>query len=165
MKLLAAIVALFTFAGTGTAVVIAGAEAGPDAVELAEAFAAEFGALGVRVEMLSGESLKARLPGLRDEWVLGALEHDAQVTVRITGRAEARALNRNYRGRDYATKVKKVVLSMTKPGAYLCVVRSGVVDVRYTGGARMLLLIECGTGRNWITISVTRLGNRLPVLR
>jgi tetratricopeptide (TPR) repeat protein len=28
-------------------------------------------------------------------------------------------------GRDYATKVKKVALSMTKPGAYLCVVRSG----------------------------------------
>jgi D-arginine dehydrogenase len=41
-----------------------------------EAFAAEFTALGVRVEMLAGERLLARLPGLRDEWTLGALEPD-----------------------------------------------------------------------------------------
>jgi D-arginine dehydrogenase len=41
-----------------------------------EDFAAEFAALGVRVEMLGRERLLTRLPGLRDEWVLGALEPD-----------------------------------------------------------------------------------------
>jgi D-arginine dehydrogenase len=41
-----------------------------------EDFAAEFAALGVRVEMLGRERLLNRLPGLRDEWVLGALEPD-----------------------------------------------------------------------------------------
>ena len=34
-----------------------------------------------------------------------ALEQDAEITVRIVGRAEAQALNRNYRNRDYATNV------------------------------------------------------------
>jgi len=41
-----------------------------------EAFAAEFAALGVRVEMLEGASLAARIPGLRGEWTRGALEPD-----------------------------------------------------------------------------------------
>lgn len=34
-----------------------------------------------------------------------ALEQDAEITVRIVGRAESQALNRNYRKRDYATNV------------------------------------------------------------
>lgn len=34
-----------------------------------------------------------------------ALEQDAEITVRIVGIAEGRALNRNYRNRDYATNV------------------------------------------------------------
>lgn len=41
-----------------------------------EAFAAEFSALGVHVEMLEGASLAARIPGLRGEWTRGALEPD-----------------------------------------------------------------------------------------
>jgi D-arginine dehydrogenase len=41
-----------------------------------EAFAGEFRDLGVRVEMLAGEALSARIPGLRAEWTLGALEPD-----------------------------------------------------------------------------------------
>lgn len=38
-------------------------------------------------------------------WVRKALERDAQMTIRIVGTDEARTLNREYRGRDYATNV------------------------------------------------------------
>ncbi len=40
-----------------------------------------------------------------ERWVRAALETPAQVTVRIVGEAEARALNRDYRGKNYATNV------------------------------------------------------------
>ncbi|HET9821504.1 MAG TPA: rRNA maturation RNase YbeY [Burkholderiaceae bacterium] len=38
-------------------------------------------------------------------WVRAALEAPGEITVRIVGEAEGRALNRDYRGRDYATNV------------------------------------------------------------
>ena len=38
-------------------------------------------------------------------WLRAALERDAQITVRIVGTAEARKLNREYRGQDHATNV------------------------------------------------------------
>jgi probable rRNA maturation factor len=38
-------------------------------------------------------------------WAQAALRQDAQVTVRLVGEAEGRALNRDYRGKDYATNV------------------------------------------------------------
>ncbi len=38
-------------------------------------------------------------------WVRAALEHHARVSVRVVGRDEGRALNRNYRKKDYATNV------------------------------------------------------------
>jgi probable rRNA maturation factor len=38
-------------------------------------------------------------------WIRAALDAPAQITVRIVGEAEARALNRDYRGKDYATNV------------------------------------------------------------
>ena len=38
-------------------------------------------------------------------WLRAALERPAQITVRIVGAEEARALNRDYRGKDYATNV------------------------------------------------------------
>lgn len=38
-------------------------------------------------------------------WASAALERDAQVTLRFVGGREARALNRRFRGRDYATNV------------------------------------------------------------
>jgi probable rRNA maturation factor len=38
-------------------------------------------------------------------WLRAALERDAELTVRVVGDAEASALNREYRGRDYATNV------------------------------------------------------------
>ena len=41
-----------------------------------EAFAAEFRALGVRVDSLDRAALEQRLPGLRPEWIQGAFEPD-----------------------------------------------------------------------------------------
>jgi probable rRNA maturation factor len=38
-------------------------------------------------------------------WITAALEAPAQLTVRIVGEDEGRALNRQYRGKDYATNV------------------------------------------------------------
>ncbi|WEN41055.1 Endoribonuclease YbeY [Thauera sp. GDN1] len=38
-------------------------------------------------------------------WVQAALQQDAEVTVRLVGAEEGRALNRDYRGKDYATNV------------------------------------------------------------
>ncbi|MCW5637145.1 MAG: rRNA maturation RNase YbeY [Rubrivivax sp.] len=49
---------------------------------------------------------RARLPRHRvARWIRTALEADARITVRIVGLEEGRALNRGYRGRDYATNV------------------------------------------------------------
>jgi probable rRNA maturation factor len=45
-------------------------------------------------------------------WARAALLTDTQVTFRIVGRKEGRALNRDFRGRDYATNV----LTFTYPG-------------------------------------------------
>jgi probable rRNA maturation factor len=38
-------------------------------------------------------------------WIRAALERPAQITVRIVGSDEGRALNRDYRAKDYATNV------------------------------------------------------------
>ena len=49
---------------------------------------------------------RALLPRHRvARWVRTALAAPAQITVRIVGADEARALNRDYRGKDYATNV------------------------------------------------------------
>ena len=45
-----------------------------------------------------------RRPALR-RWVYAALTRDAHVTLRFVDGREGRALNRRYRGRDYATNV------------------------------------------------------------
>ncbi len=44
-------------------------------------------------------------------WITAALERDAEITVRIVDEAEGRALNRDFRGRDYATNVLTFVYS------------------------------------------------------
>ncbi len=49
------------------------------------------------------------------KWVRAALEHDAAVTIRLVGLREGRALNRNYRKKDYATNVLTFVLSGQTP--------------------------------------------------
>ena len=49
---------------------------------------------------------RAELPRHRVQaWMRAALEQAAQITVRIVGADEGRTLNRNYRGKDYATNV------------------------------------------------------------
>ena len=48
-------------------------------------------------------------------WVRAAIDSDARVTVRLVGMREARALNRAYRGRDYATNVLTFVLDDGPP--------------------------------------------------
>ena len=48
-------------------------------------------------------------------WVRAALEHDARITIRLVGQAEGRALNRAYRGRDYATNVLTFVFRERPP--------------------------------------------------
>ena len=51
-------------------------------------------------------SHRAELPRHRvARWVRAALERPGQITVRIVGADEGRALNRDYRGRDYANNV------------------------------------------------------------
>jgi probable rRNA maturation factor len=58
-------------------------------------------------------SLQFADPGHRDtlrrhrvaRWIRAALERPAEITVRIVDADEGRALNRDYRGRDYATNV------------------------------------------------------------
>ena len=44
-------------------------------------------------------------------WARAALERDAEVTLRLVGRAEGRRLNRDFRGKDYATNVLAFVYS------------------------------------------------------
>jgi len=49
---------------------------------------------------------RALLPRHRvARWIRAALDAPAQLTVRIVGAEEGRALNRDYRGKDYATNV------------------------------------------------------------
>ena len=45
-----------------------------------------------------------RLPRVK-RWMAMALLHPAEITVRIVGQEEGRALNLQYRGKDYATNV------------------------------------------------------------
>ncbi len=48
-------------------------------------------------------------------WARAALEHDARVTVRIVGQSEGRALNRHFRGKDYATNVLTFIYREAPP--------------------------------------------------
>jgi probable rRNA maturation factor len=49
---------------------------------------------------------RARLPRHRvARWIRAALEAPGEITVRVVGAEEGRALNRDFRGRDYATNV------------------------------------------------------------
>ena len=48
-------------------------------------------------------------------WARAALLCDARVTLRFVGASESRALNRTYRGRDYATNVLTFVYDAQAP--------------------------------------------------
>lgn len=49
------------------------------------------------------------------KWAHAALEREAQITARIVGQVEGKALNRNYRGKDYATNVLTFVFRDAAP--------------------------------------------------
>jgi probable rRNA maturation factor len=67
-------------------------------------------------------------------WIKAALEHDVQITLRIVGEAEGRELNRNFRGKDYATNVLTFVYDdEVQP-------RQGGVEPSGAGGAAGRLL-------------------------
>jgi probable rRNA maturation factor len=59
----------------------------------------------------------SNVPGEKDfeRWARAALSADAEVTVRIVGENEGRELNRNYRGKDYATNVLTFVMNGASP--------------------------------------------------
>ena len=62
-------------------------------------------ALSLSLQMPDGRH-RALLPRHRvRRWVQAALQRPAQITVRLVREDEARALNRDYRGKDYATNV------------------------------------------------------------
>ena len=50
-------------------------------------------------------------------WVKAALSQDAEVALRIVDEEEGRTLNRDYRGKDYATNVLTFVYDDEFPGA------------------------------------------------
>lgn len=52
---------------------------------------------------VAGDGLPTR-PQLR-QWIKAALQQDAEITLRIVDAAEGQELNRDYRGKDYATNV------------------------------------------------------------
>jgi probable rRNA maturation factor len=56
---------------------------------------------------VQGRSRFAGLPARPTlaRWLAAALEADAEITLRFVGGAEGRRLNRDFRGRDYATNV------------------------------------------------------------
>ncbi len=49
------------------------------------------------------------------KWVKAALTRDAEIVLRIVDEAEARNLNRNFRGKDYATNVLTFVYRDAQP--------------------------------------------------
>jgi probable rRNA maturation factor len=49
------------------------------------------------------------------KWVRAAMGEDARITLRIVGELEGRALNRDFRGKDYATNVLTFVLDEGPP--------------------------------------------------
>ena len=55
---------------------------------------------------LADKSARRALPRHRvARWLRAALKSPAQITVRVVGAAEGRALNRDFRGKDYPTNV------------------------------------------------------------
>jgi probable rRNA maturation factor len=57
------------------------------------------------------------VPGVDDfrKWVRAAMRSRAHITIRLVGRDEGRTLNREYRGKDYATNVLTFVLDEGPP--------------------------------------------------
>ena len=70
--------------------------------------------LELAVQVATSSRTVPEEPRFRD-WIRAALTADARVTVRLVGLSEGRALNRTYRGKDYATNVLTFVLRDVPP--------------------------------------------------
>ena len=72
-------------------------------------------ALSLSVQYVSTASNLPTRAKIR-RWLLAALEHDAEITVRIVDTEEAQALNRDYRQKDYPTNVLTFEYDEASPG-------------------------------------------------
>ena len=63
--------------------------------------------LALTIQKAIGKANRAQAPSSHDirRWVLAALRDDAEIAVRLVGATEGRELNRDFRGKDYATNV------------------------------------------------------------
>lgn len=68
--------------------------------------------LSLAVQYVCNDEHLPSRPQVR-RWVLAALEQSVQVTIRFVDADEGRTLNRNYRGKDYATNVLTFIYGTT----------------------------------------------------
>jgi probable rRNA maturation factor len=61
-------------------------------------------------------------------WIKAALMQSAEITLRLVGEIEGRELNRNFRGKDYATNVLTFVYDNTQPLSGDIILCAPVVD-------------------------------------
>ena len=61
-------------------------------------------------------------------WISAALQRDVSITLRIVDESEGRELNKNYRGKDYATNVLTFVYYDTQPLSGDIVICAPVVE-------------------------------------
>ncbi|HEY6135174.1 MAG TPA: rRNA maturation RNase YbeY [Rubrivivax sp.] len=83
-------------------------------------------------------------------WIRAALDAPAEITVRVVGEDEGRAMNRDYRGKDYATNVLTFAYSrepLVSADLVLCaqVVEREAVEQGLALGAHYAHLIVHGT--------------------
>ncbi len=87
--------------------------------------------------------IASRLPGLPSparfrSWLRAAVKCPAQITLRVVNAAEARALNRDFRGRDYATNVLTFAYAGDPPTADIVLCAPVVArEAREQGKPRM----------------------------
>ena len=86
---------------------------------------------------IQGQDQFAGLPARSTlmRWISAAIERDAQLTLRFVGAAEGRRLNRDYRGKDYATDVLTFAYS-TQPAVRADIVICVPVMKREAGALR-----------------------------
>jgi probable rRNA maturation factor len=61
-------------------------------------------------------------------WIMAALDRNVQITLRIVDSDEGRELNKNFRGKDYATNVLTFVYDNTEPVSGDIVICAPVVE-------------------------------------
>ncbi len=99
-------------------------------------------ALQLSLQQPDGQ-LRAWLPRhLVARWIRAALQAPAELTVRVVGEDEGRRLNREYRGRDYATNVLTFDYA-TKPVVVADLVLCAPVLVREAAQAARPLQAHC----------------------